>query len=137
MHRDSRFKMPHDAFYGMHRDGPYAEETKNMIYAERIKIFTHLLKTLTPPRKSIFGHAFPVICREAPVLSLHGKIIRRRSGLLIHVIQSGFNPGIATVTRNANGNVSLQYNSILVCIFYCFPQLEMKVVLYEINRSNV
>src|SRR5665647_2021578 len=76
MNGNGGYKFSHYPFYRIQGNTPDAEKPKNMINTEGIKVFAHLLKTLTPPRKTIFLHFFPVIGWESPVLPFDGKIIR-------------------------------------------------------------
>jgi hypothetical protein len=104
--RQRRNKGTQDAFHRMFRNAPDAEKTKDVIDTERIEIITHLQETLAPPFKTVFLHAVPVVGRETPVLPFYRKIVRRRPGLLIHVVQIGRRPRIATVPENTDGNIT-------------------------------
>src|SRR4030095_11880213 len=106
MHGDGRNKVPHDTFNIMHRNTPNPEKTKNMIYAKCIKIIAHLLETVAPPCEAVLLHPLPVVGREAPVLSLHRKIVRWRARLHTHTVEFRLNPGITTVSVNTNWNVT-------------------------------
>src|SRR5205085_11174101 len=86
VYRNSRCKPAHDAFYRMHRYCPYTEEAEYVINTESVEIITHLTKPLAPPCKPIFLHFLPIVCGEAPVLSLHGKVVWRCAGLHIHIV---------------------------------------------------
>src|SRR4051794_3773431 len=85
MYGNCRFEMSHDAFNRMPGNAPDTKEAKNMIYPECVEIITHLLKALLPPCKTILLHLLPVVCRKAPVLTSHCKIIRRCTSLHIHM----------------------------------------------------
>ena len=108
-----------------------------MINAKGIKITTHLLKPLPPPREPIFLHPFPIVSGKPPVLSLDGKIIRRGPGLHAHTIQVGFYPRVTTITMYPNRNVALQNNAFFMCIIRSFFQLKMQMVLNKIMKSYV
>ena len=136
-HRNGRNKISHDPFYGVHRYTPDAKKSKYMINAKGIKITTHLLKPLPPPREPIFLHPFPIVSGKPPVLSLDGKIIRRGPGLHAHTIQVGFYPRVTTITMYPNRNVALQNNAFFMCIIRSFFQLKMQMVLNKIMKSYV
>src|SRR5215210_984430 len=82
---NSRNEPAHYSFNCIDWNAPYSKKSKNMINAESVKIITHLFKSLTPPFKMVLLHFLPVISWETPILTLHCKIIRWRSRLLIHV----------------------------------------------------
>src|SRR5438132_2837118 len=100
----------------MIRDAPDTEKAKYMIYSESIEIITHLLKALLPPGKTIFSHFLPVISREAPVLTGYSKIIGWCTGLYIDMIKFRMLPCISAVTIDADWNISLHDDAIIVCI---------------------
>src|SRR4030095_8648986 len=83
---NGRNEISHNTFNSIHGNAPDAEETKNMIDTESVEVIAHLFKSLTPPRKTILLHSFPVVSRETPVLPFYRKIIRRRTGLHTHVV---------------------------------------------------
>src|SRR5678816_1441107 len=86
MYSYCRYKMSHDTFHCINWNAPNSKEPKYMINSECIKIIAHLLKSLAPPFKMIFLHLFPIVSWEAPVLSLHCKIIRWCPCLEIQVV---------------------------------------------------
>ena len=110
------YKFAHNTFYCISRYAPYSKKAQYMINSESIEIFTHLLKTLSPPTKSILLHFFPVVGRKTPVLAFNGKIIRRCTCLCIHIIQFGCHPGIAAIAVNTNRQIAFYYYAVFMCI---------------------
>ena len=100
-----------------------------MINTKRIEIVAHLLKTLLPPGKTVFLHFLPIIGRETPVLTIHRKMIRRRTGLQLHVIKFGRYPCIYTVTINPDRNIAFDDNTIFVSIINRITELLVQVKL--------
>src|SRR5690606_2592059 len=113
------------------RNAPYAEETQYVIDAKCIEVITHLSEALFPPCESILLHALPVVGWELPVLSHCGEVIRRSSGLRIHVIHFRRHPCIATIPVDSYGNIALQHNTFSMRIVRCFLQLQMQMKLHE------
>src|SRR5688572_3859540 len=79
-------KPSHYSLYSVSWNTPDAKKAEYMVNAESIEIITHLGKTLLPPGEAGFLHFFPVISGKAPVLTNDGKIIRRSSGLPVHIV---------------------------------------------------
>ena len=120
MNRNTRGKPSHYTLHSMGRNTPDAEETKYMINTESIKIITHLFKALFPPGKIIFLHFFPIIGWKTPILTNCSKVIWRSTGLPIHIVHFRSHPGITTISRNANRNITFQNNSFFMGIINSF-----------------
>ncbi len=103
-----------------------------MVYPVSIKIFRHLAETLFPPSETIFRHFFPIICREAPVLSEHRKIIRRSSGLTIHIEKPRILPCVNTETTYADWNVAFEHHFMLMGIITNLTKLTIQMILHKI-----
>ena len=88
------------------------DSTKYVVDPEGIEIAAQLGKTLLPPLVIGFGHFVPIVGREAPVLTLGSEVIRWRTGLAIHVVQLGSDPGIRTMAVDTNRNISFQYDTL-------------------------
>src|SRR5262249_27610698 len=132
-----RNKPPHDPLHFIFRNAPNTKETQDMIDAKRIKVIAHLAESLFPPGKSIFLHSLPVINRESPVLPDDREIIRRSPGLPVHVQKLRSHPCITAIAINTDWNISFQNDPILVRIICRFFQLQMKMILYEIIKTNL
>ena len=101
-----------------------------MVYAVGIKITRHMQKTPPPPAVAVFGHFFPVIRRQAPVLSDFGKIIRRGSGLRVQMEQGGFGPGVCPVGGHADGNIAFERDAFFPRVTVSVQQLRMQQKLH-------
>src|SRR5690348_9285815 len=107
-HRQRRIKKSQNPFHGIDRNAPNPKKAQYMIEPEGIEIIAHLPQPPLPPGETGFGHFRPVVRREAPVLAFFSERIRRRSGLQFHLIELGLLPGIHSVTKNADRNVSFE-----------------------------
>ena len=73
-------EVTHHTALELDRDLPYAEEAEDMVDAERVEILTHLAQAGFPPGIVVLCHLFPVVGREAPVLTVGREVIRGSSG---------------------------------------------------------
>ena len=89
-----RIEITQQAVNGIHRDLPDAEETEDMVDAVCVEVFGHLAEARFPPSEAVSVHHFPVVSREAPVLTEDREFVRRSTGLTIHIEQVGVNPGV-------------------------------------------
>src|SRR6185503_19597159 len=121
----------------MERNAPYSKKPQNMIYSKSIKIITHLVEAKTPPFEVVFFHLIPIVRWKSPILPFNGKVIRGRARLFIHIKQRRICPRIATVTVNSNWDISLQNNFVPVSIVNGGLQLKMKMILNEIEKSDL
>lgn len=62
---------------------PDTEEAKHVIDAEGIEVLGHLQQALTPPQEAVLSHLVPVVCWEAPVLTVGREPIWWRTSLWI------------------------------------------------------
>ncbi len=54
-------------------------------------------QALAPPGIVILAHLFPVVGREAPVLAIPIKVVRRRSCGVLHAEKVGMHPCVHTL----------------------------------------
>ena len=127
--RESRIEHAEKAMHGIHRNLPYAEEAKNMIYAISVEIFAHLAEAGFPPRISVAGHDVPFVSRKSPILSEYRKIVRRSSGLRIQIEQFRALPCIGTCTGDSDRYIALYSHSMLTCISGNLAHLSVKMIL--------
>ena len=131
LHRDRRDEMAEDAFHRVRRAAPDAEETEDVVYAERVEIISHLREPFFPPRKTVVRHARPVVSGEAPVLALRRERIRRRARLQLQVEKFRRLPRIRAVLTDADGDVALQHEAGGVDVCRRFLELLVQVELEE------
>ena len=117
----------------IHRNLPYPEETENMVNTIGIEIFSHLAESVFPPFKPVASHLLPIVGREAPVLTEHGEVIRRSTGLAIHVEKSRRLPGVCAETADSDWNVTFQHNTLAMSIIPGLSELAVQMILQEIN----
>ena len=101
-----------------------------MVYAEGIEVLRHFTHAGAPPGIVVFGHLFPVVGGEAPVLAVGGKGIRRCTSLAVHVEEFRVLPGVNAHAGYADGKVSLQGHAVQVGIVHGFPQLLVQQELH-------
>ena len=106
--------MAEDAFDRVRRTAPDTEKSEDVVNAERVKIIAHLRETFFPPREAIGGHAWPVVSREAPVLSLRGEWVGWRAGLHVCVKKFWRLPHVCAVPMHADGNVTFYHEAALM-----------------------
>ena len=106
-----------------------------------IKLHT-ICHSACPPCIACFLVIFPIIKRISPELPCSGKSIRRASGnadrniFLIKLEQFRLCPGVRTVKRNVDRDVSDHLHSLIICIsFQCCP-LFKKAELLETVKSH-
>ena len=102
---------------------PDAEESEYVVDAIGIEEMRHILEATCPPLAAVLQHLVPIVCRESPVLSVHGEIVGRCSSLSVEVEVFGFHPHVATVSVHSDRDVALQYYSLLLGILVCFLHL--------------
>ena len=122
-------KHTQQAVHRIAGDLPYSEEAEDVVNAIRIKVFGHLAETCLPPCKAIFVHLLPVVGGEAPVLALYREVIRRRTGLAIHIEQARLYPRIYAGARDTDRYVALNSYAVAVGVFMHMAHLLVKVVL--------
>ncbi len=120
------------AVYGVHGYFPNAEEAQDVVYAVCIEVFGHFAEACFPPCKSVTVHFFPVVGGESPVLTQNGEVVRRRTGLAVHIEQACIGPCVHACARYADRNVALDGHAFAVCIVAYGFQLFVKVVLSEV-----
>ena len=98
-----------------------------------IEIFRHLAETVFPPSEAVACHLFPVVGREAPVLSEHGEIIRWRACLTVHVEQTRVSPCVDAETAYADRYVPFEHDSMVMCVIAGCAQLtvEMEEIVFD------
>ena len=111
---------------------PDPEEPEYMINAVSVEIFRHFAETVLPPCKTVPRHAVPVIGRESPVLSQHGKIIGRSSGRRIHIEKFGSLPGIDTFSAYTDRDIPLEHYTVGMGILPRLMELTVQMELYKI-----
>ena len=116
---------------GVGRYLPDAEEAQHVVDAQRVEVLLHVAQSLT--EQVVHLLVFPVIGREAPVLSVHREGIGGRSCLHVEMEELRTGRGFCTLTVHANGQVTLQDDAFLAGIVGCCLQLEVQVVLDEWN----
>ena len=95
-----------------------------------IEILCHLTEATYPPLTAVLQHLIPVVGGEAPVLSVSRERIGRSSRLTIQVEILRFNPGFHTITTDANGNVTLQDDTMFTGIVVGSTHLLVEIVLH-------
>ena len=95
-----------------------------------VEILRHLTEATYPPLAAVFQHLIPVVGGEAPVLSVSRERIGRSSRLTIQVEILRFNPGFHTITTDANGNVTLQDDTMFTGIVVGSTHLLVEIVLH-------
>ncbi|MPM52674.1 hypothetical protein SDC9_99434 [bioreactor metagenome] len=115
----------------MHRDLPNAEKAQNMIDAVSIKIIRHFTESIFPPGVALLFYRKPIVSGKSPILPEEGKIIRRRTGLRIHIEKITRCPGIYAVAIDSDRDIALQGNPFLMSILLNFAQLLVEQILYK------
>ena len=115
--------MSQQSVHGIVRYLPYSEEAKDMVYPVSIEVLRHVLESPYPPLTSISNHRLPVVCGEAPVLSIYRKVIWRSTCLSVKVEIARLAPYITTISAHAYRNVTFQYDSLAPCIVVNSPHL--------------
>ena len=105
-----------------------------MIDTEAIEIVFQLAETLLPPREIIILHRIPIIGREPPVLTVHGEIVRRGTGLAVHIEIFRFHPRFDTRTVHPNRQIAFQYDPVFAGIIGNTFELGMQNILKEIQE---
>ena len=108
-----------------------------MVDTVGIEILCHLTETAHPPRAVVLQHLVPVVGGESPVLTICREGIRRSTSLSVQVEVLGFYPGLHTVATDADGDITLQDDTMSTGIGMCSPHLGIEVELYEIPESHL
>ena len=116
---------------------PDTEEAEYVVDAIGIKIFSHLAEAAYPPAAAVFEHCIPVVGGEAPVLSVYGEIIGRRTSLTVQVEVLRLHPSLHTVTADADGDVTLQDHTVLTGVGVSGTHLLVEVELHEIPEGHL
>ena len=90
---------------------PNAEKAEHMVDSVRVEIPGHMTEPRLPPSVVLMDHRVPIISREAPILSVAGKVIRRRACLAVEVKQPAVDPRRHTVATDAYRDVALQQDA--------------------------
>ena len=98
--------MPPAAALLRGRNLPDAEKSQNVIDTEGVEIAGHVPKASFPPVVTVFRHGFPIIGREAPVLTVGRKEIRRGTGVAVEIEELWAANGIHAVPSYPYGKVS-------------------------------
>ena len=110
-----------------------------MVDAVGVEIFGHILETAHPPGAVVTEHLVPVVGGEAPVLSVHGEVIGRCTGLSVEVEIAGFHKDITARAVHADGNVALQDDALAAGIgmrlFHLHGEHELHIVV-EFHIQN-
>ena len=121
---------------GIHRRAwylPNTEETEYVIDSHCSEILLHPLQALLPPSASLAHHGIPIVCGEAPVLTLGVSLVGHRSRLHVEIEQRALAPCLNTVGTYSYGYVGHKRNILITSIFCRFLQLIMQYVLHPIN----
>ena len=78
-----------------------------MVYTICIKILRHVLESVNPPLTVVFHHLQPVVGGESPVLSVYREVVRRSSGLSVHVEIAALLPYITRTPTYSDRYISL------------------------------
>ena len=95
---------------------PDSEEAEHMVDTVSVEIVGHILETADPPLTSVLEHLVPVVCREAPVLTIGREGVRWRTGLTVEVEVARFCPHIAAITIHADRDISFEDDMMLAGI---------------------
>src|SRR5574344_636520 len=117
--------MTEQAMNLLNRYFPYTKKAENMVYAVCIEIFSHLTKSVDPPATIVFQHDIPVICGEAPVLSVGRAGVRRSTCLSVKIEIEWFHPCLHTIATYTYRYVTLQNNAFLACVRTCLAHLRV------------
>ena len=123
-------EMTQQSVHTMCRYVPNAEETQYVVYSVCIEVACHLAETRFPPTVVLKRHGFPVICGEAPVLSVHTEIIWWRTRLTVHVEQVGFCPRLHAATAYADGDIAFEHHAHLTRLGGSLVQLFVQQILH-------
>ena len=135
--RERGIKDTEQTVKGIHRNLPYTEESEHMVDTVSVEILRHLAETRFPPCEAVFAHLLPVVGREAPVLTEHGEIIRRRTRLAIHVKQARVNPRVGGVARYTDRYVALERHAMLTGITVNLAHLLVKMILDIVHIIDI
>ena len=100
-----------------------------MVNTISCKVFGHLAETFLPPQIVVLFHDIPIVCWEAPILSVGRECIGWCSRLSVHVEVVRFNPCFHTISTDTNRNISFENDTFLASIVASIQQLNVQVEL--------
>ena len=120
-----------------HGNLPNAEEAEHVVDAIGVEEMTHVLESAHPPSTVVAEHLVPVVCGEAPVLAILSKVIWRRTGLTVHVEVLRLHPYIATHAAHADGDITLQDDTLLAGMVVNVLHLRLQHKLHVVVEGNL
>ncbi len=133
----SRIEVAQQTVYALVGNLPDTEKAQNVVDPVGIEILGHLAETGLPPGIAVLGHALPVVGGQPPVLTQHGEVVGRCSGLRIHVEEVGIDPGVAARAADADGNIALQDHAVRMGVVADLTQLTVQMVLHEVDLRHL
>ena len=121
--------MSHHSVFIGRRYFPYSEESQHVVDAEGIEVLAHLPQAAFPPGKVVFSHRIPIVCGEAPVLSVAGEIIGRCPGTGVEVEKFRMKMRIGAVGAHAYRKIAFKGYAFASGIGDFFAQLLVEVEL--------
>ena len=128
--RQGRVEMAHHSARELDGNLPDAEETEDMVDAERVEIAAHLAQARLPPGEIVLRHLLPVIGREAPVLPVRAEIVGRCAGRGVEVEELRVPVGLRAVGAHADGQVALQRDALGAGVVHFLAELPVQVELH-------
>ena len=120
------------------RHFPNAEEAQHMVDTDGIKVLFHPAQTTTEPIHEVdLAFAIPVISREAPVLTIQRKCVRRCARGTIHVEEFRMGSRFHALTIHTNRYVALQNHTLRTGIIGSCLELAMEMILSVIDLFSV
>ena len=107
-----------------------------MVDTETIEIVFQFMETFLPPGEIIFLHRIPIIGRKHPVLTVHGKVIGRSTGLSVHIEILRLHPCLNACTAHTDRQIAFQHNPVLTGIIGNSFKLGMQDVLQKIKERD-
>ena len=134
-HAQRRLELTQQSVHRIDGYLPYTEESQHVVYAVSVEELGHVLEPAHPPAAVVFQHFVPVISGEAPVLSVHGEVVWRCSGLPIQVEVARFGPHVAAIAVHADGYVTLQNDAVRLGIVVYGSHLRVEHILHVIPEA--
>ena len=108
-----------------------------MVDAVGIKVLLHILEATHPPLTTVCNHAFPVVCRKSPVLSIYRESIWWSTGLRVEMKVFWLVPYITTIAVYTDRNIALKYYATCTCIIMGRAHLAVEHILHIIEERNI